>query len=185
MAKKNTTKKEEEIMSEVTATPEPVEASNVSGTTEKETVEISKKDLAELFNRLDSQAKDIDMLYKASDKNRLARAQGEGGEVLIKKVRVWTWDNTDKIVVGTSLVTNRSEVILGKWVEDQNIVVVFEDGTTETVPYLQFIRKTLNKIPAEITATSKSLDNNRKEVVIHTVMLPNGKELKINSSFVN
>lgn len=151
---------------------------------EEETVEVSKKHLNDLLERLDRQARDIDILYKASDKSRMAKALSEGGEVLIKQVKVWTWDDTGRIIIATELVSNKSEVVMGKWVEDQNVVVIFEDGKSETVPYLQFVRRTINKIPAEIVGTTKKTENG-KESVIYKLQFPNGKVLEINAAFVN
>lgn len=150
-----------------------------------ETVEVSKEDLAKLLEKLDRQAKDIEILYKASDKGNMAKVLGQGGEILIKKVNLWTWDNTGVIVIATELKTNRCEVVMGKWYEDQNVMVVLEDGKTFEAPYIEFSRKILNKIPAEIISTSKSFDKNKKEVILYKVQLENGKELEINAAFVN
>lgn len=150
-----------------------------------DTVEIKKSDYDKLMAQLERNAKDIELLYKASDKHRMAKAIGDGGEILVRKAKVWTWDNTGNIVVATNLISNRSEIILGKWFEDQQVVVVFEDGSTVTVPYLEFSRKILNKIPADIISTSKSHDDNNREVVIYKLQFPNGKILEINSAFVN
>lgn len=153
---------------------------------EGEMVEVSREDLNKLLEKLDRQAKDIDILYKASDKSKMAKALGNGGEILIKKVNLWTWDNTGKIVMATELKTNKCEVVMGKWYEDQNVTVVLEDGETMTVPYIEFSRKILNKIPAEIISTKKETDDKtRKETIIYKVQLDNGKTLEINSSFVN
>lgn len=152
---------------------------------EKNTVEISREDLNKLMEKLDRQAKDIEILYKASDKSSMAKVLGQGGEILIKKVNLWNWDNTGLIVLGTELKTNRCEVVMGKWYEDQTVTVVLENGETFTVPYIEFSRKILNKIPAEILSTGKSFDNNGKEVIIYKVQMANGKQLEVNASFVN
>ncbi len=152
---------------------------------EEQTVEIKKEDYEKLMAQLERNAKDIELLYKASDKQRMAKAMNEGGEILVHSVKIWTWDNTGKIVIASSLVTNRCEVIMGKWIEDQSMAVVLEDGTSFTVPYLEFIRKILNKIPAEIISSKKKYDSNKKESTILEVQLPNGKTLEINSCFVN
>ncbi len=151
----------------------------------KATVEMSQEDFAKLMEKLDRQAKDIEILYKASDKSNMAKALGQGGEILIKKVNLWNWDNSGKVVLGTELKTNRCEVVMGKWYEDQTVTVVLENGETFTVPYIEFSRKTLNKIPAEILSTAKSFDSNQKEVIIYKVQMANGKQLEVNAAFVN
>lgn len=181
MAKKEIKVDDEKI----TATPAPEEA-KVSSTKKEDTVEIKKSDYDRLMEQLERNAKDIELLYKASDKHRMAKAIGQGGEILVHTVKLWTWDNTGKIVVGTNLVSNRCEVVQGRWIEDQSMAVVLEDGEVLTVPYLEFSRKTLNKLIGEIISTKKQLDNaTKKEVVILEVQLPNGKKLEINQAFVN
>lgn len=187
MAKEKTIKKEEE---EKVKGPELGEGGSTKLPPEPkpkkdDVVEIKKEDYDKLMAQLERNANDIALLYKASDKNRMAKALGDGGEILIKTARVWTWDNTGKIVIATDLVSNKSEVVMGKWVEDQNVIAVFEDGSTETVPYLQFVRRTINKIPAEIIATTKSQDSSGKETLIYKLQFANGKILEINAAFVN
>jgi hypothetical protein len=149
-------------------------------TEKEEKVEIKKSDYEKLIAQLERNAKDIDLLYKAADKHRMAKVLNQGNEPLVHTVKVWTWDNTGKVVVGTNLLTNRCEVVMGKWIEDQQMAVVLEDGTTLTVPYLEFSRKILNKIIAEIISTTKEGD-----LTFLKVQLPNGKKLEINQAFVN
>lgn len=151
----------------------------------EETVEIKKSDYDKLMAQLERNAKDIDLLYKASDKNRMAKALGEGGEILIHKANVWTWADTGIIVLASKLITNRSEVFQGKVIEDQISEVYLEDGQIITVPYLEFSRKILNKVPAEIVASKKTRDEKNKEITIFTLQFSDGKQLEINSAFVN
>lgn len=152
---------------------------------EEQTIELKKSDYDKLMAQLERNAKDIDLLYKASDKHRMAKAMNQGGEILVHTAKIWTWDNTGKIVIATNLLSNRCEVVQGKWIEDQQVAVVLEDGETITVPYLEFSRKILNKIVAEIVGTTKERDRNNNEVVILKLQLPNGKKLEINQAFVN
>lgn len=182
----NKTKVEKEEERRLALTQEERDAEDAQEPPKKaDTVEISKEDFNKLMEKLDRQAKDIDILYKSADKNAMAKALNQGGEVLIKKVNLWTWDNTGVIVIGTELKTNRCEVVMGKWYEDQSVAVALENGKVLTVPYIEFARKILNKIPAEIISTKKEYDANKKEVIIYKVQLPNGKTLEINSSFIN
>jgi hypothetical protein len=144
------------------------------------TIELKKSDYERLMAQLERNAKDIDLLYKASDKHRMAKAMNSNGEVLVKTVNVWTWGDTGKIVLATKLITNKCEVVLGRWIEDQTMNVILEDGEVLTVPYLEFSRNILKKIPSEILSTTTGKDG-----VIFKVQLPTGKVLEINSSFVN
>lgn len=187
MSKKETKIKEEElntgeIKSKVTMETKQVGSMKIGEEKEvkPDTIQLKKEDYEKLMAQLERNAKDIDLLYKASDKHRMAKAMNQGGEILVHTVKVWTWDNTGKIVIGTNLLTNRCEVVMGRWVEDQQMAVVLEDGETITVPYLEFTRKILNKIAAEIVSTTKQGD-----ITLLKVQLPNGKLLEINQAFVN
>ncbi len=151
---------------------------------EAETVTIKRTDLDKLFARLDSQAKDISLLYKAADKGRLATEMNKEGQNLIKQVRVWTWDG-GKCIIGWKLTSNKCEVVMGKWMEDQSAVVVLEDGETITVPYLEFVRKTLHKLPADIISRTEEYDDKNEKVTILKLQFPNGKVIAVNSSYVN
>lgn len=170
-------KKVEDIGSKSSNTPEPEK--------KEPTVELKKSDFDRLMETLDRNAKDISLLYKASDKSRMAKAMGNGGEILIRKVNIWTWDDTGKIILATKLLTNKSEIVLGRWVEDQTVEVFIEDSTSFVVPILEFYRKTLHKLPAEILATTKSRDEYNQESTLFKVQLPSGRTLEINSKFVN
>jgi len=154
---------------------------------EPETIQIKKTDFSDLMDRLDKQAKDIEMLYQASDKHRLAKAQSKGGtDVLIHTAKVSRWDGTAVYVLAWKLVTNRAEVINGKWVEDQTCTVIFDVGEPVTVSLLEFYRKTIQKDSGEIIGREKKYDKlNNSEFEIFHLEFPNGQKLSINSSFVN
>lgn len=148
-------------------------------------VQVKKEDYERLMSQLERNAKDIDLLYKASDKSRLAKAMGDGGEVLVKQVRVWTWKDTGLFVTSTKLISNRSEIVQGRWIEDQTVKVILEDGSELEVPYLEFSRNILKKETADIISKTESVDSDKRPVVIFNVQFPNGKTLSINSAFVN
>jgi len=152
----------------------------------KDTVEIPRKDFDSMMARMDKQSKDIELLYKAADKSRLAKAGSEGGEVLIKQVKISKWDNTKSLVIGWKLVTNRCEVVMGKWVEDQSVIVVFDDGSKPiTVSLLEFYRRILNKEVADIVGRSEDTDSEGNVVHLLKLELSNGKKLEIQPQFVN
>jgi hypothetical protein len=152
---------------------------------EEEVVEIKKTDFNKLMSQLEQQSKDISLLYKAADRERLSKEMEKEGAGLIKQVRIWTWDNTGRVIIGWKLLTNRCEVVMGRWTEEQTVSLVLEDGETLTVPYLEFVRKTLNKIPADILGKTEEYDSEDKKITVFKVQFPNGKTLKINSLFVN
>lgn len=149
-----------------------------------DTVTLKKEDYERLISRLEKTSKDIELLYKASDKSRIAKAMGDDGSNLIKQVRIWRWDGGDNYVIATRLKTNRSEIVQGKWIEDQQVDVVLENGDVVESSYLEFSRRTLQKDIAEILSRKEVIENG-KNIVYLQVQLPNGKKIEINSAFVN
>lgn len=179
--------KKEEVVIETPGPLDDVKVVTLEKKTEvkKETVEVDRADLQSLMDRLEKQSKDIDLLYRVSDKSRLAREMNDGNEFLVKTVKISMWDNGEIPVVGWTLVSNRCEVILGRWVEEQTANVILENGEVIQVPLLEFYRKILKKVPASLLSTSENTDAYGKKVIIYNVEFPNGKKLSINSSFIN
>jgi hypothetical protein len=150
-----------------------------------ETVTVKKADFDRIMATLDKQAKDISLLYKAADKNRISSEINKEGVNLIKQVRVWTWADTGKNIIGWKMNTNRCEVVMGKWVEEQNVSTVLEDGEVITTSYLEFVRNTLKKISADLLSRTEEYDEQNNKITMFKVQFPNGKQLVINSTFVN
>lgn len=148
-------------------------------------VEIKRSDFDRIMATMEKQSKDIELLYKTTDKNRMAKELNKAGEKLIKQCKVRLWDNSDKMVIGWKLITNRCEVVQGRWVEDQTANVVLDDGTVETVPLIEFYRKTLNKVDADIISRTTELDEKNQESIIFKLQFSNGKTLLLNSVYVN
>jgi len=153
--------------------------------TKKQTVELSRHDFDQLMAKLEKQTKDIELLYKASDKQRMAKAMNEGGEVLIKTAKVSTWADTGKFVIGWKLKTNRCEVVMGRWIEEQDATVVLEDGSTLTVPLIEFYRSIIKKISGDIISRTSEYDSQNNKIEILKIQFPNGKKISINSAFIN
>lgn len=165
-------------------TQEKVEAPKVEEKVE-DTIEIKRSDFDRMMKQLDSQSKDINLLMKTADKGRIAKELNKAGENLIKQCNVRTWDDTGKVVIGWKLITNRCEVVQGKWTEDQTCSIIFEDGEILTVPLLEFYRKTLIKVPVDIIAKTEELDEKNNKVTILKLQFPTGKILLLNSAFIN
>lgn len=152
---------------------------------EDDMVQIKREDFNQLMSRVEKLTQDSELLMKASDKQRLAKARGDGGEILIRQAKVSTWDDTGKFIIGWKLMSNRCEVVLGRWVEEQTVNIVLEDGETMTVPLLEFYRKTLKKISGDIISRMEEFDSEKNKINMFKIQFPNGKVLLINSSFVN
>jgi len=108
-----------------------------------------------------------------------------GDSNLIKQVKISKWEDNGKYIIAWKLMNNRCEVVMGKWIEEQNVTIVFEDGESVTVPLLEFYRKTINKVAADLLKRIEEIDEKNNKVTMFNVQFPNGKKLTINSVFVN
>lgn len=151
----------------------------------QDVVEIKREDFDKMMKQLDSQAKDISLLLKTADKSKIAKELNKEGENLIKQAKVSTWDDTGKLIIGWKLITNKCEVIMGKWFEEQTVTIMFDGGETLTVPLLEFYRKTLKKVEADIISRTDEYDANNNKIIVFKMQFPTGKVLLINSVFVN
>lgn len=181
MAKKDEVKKVEEEKDSVKTEEQKVE--NISKTTE--TVEVNKEDLNKILAKLETYEKNIDLLMKASDKERLARAQTKDGKPLIPSVKIAKWDDTENYVIGWKAITNKAEVINGRYIEDLTTMIFFEEAESIIVPMLEFYRKTIRKDEAYVVGREQKTDEKGGKIELLKVRFENGKELIINSNFVN
>lgn len=152
----------------------------------EETIQVKKSDFDMLMKTVETLSKDRDILFKAADKNRLARVNDSESQNLVKKVKISKWKNNGMYIIGWKLTSNVSEILPGsnRWVEDQRTMLVFEDGSTIEVPLIEFYRSTIAKDVADIIAsTQKFIDG--QNIVEYTVEFPNGRKLLIDNRFVN
>lgn len=152
---------------------------------EEETVQVKKSDLDAIFKKLEDLSKDNKTLFQVADKSRLARLSEKEGAALIRQVKVSKWPKNDQYIIGWKLTKNMSEILphTGRWVEDQATTLVFEDGTVEEIPLIEFYRTPL-KETADIVETN-NLSKNGMSYTILTVEFANGKRLSIDSKFIN
>ena len=152
----------------------------------EDTVTISTEQFNKMMKQLDVLQKNTDMLYRVADKGRLPKEMGKAGEHLIKQCKVSTWGDTGKMVMGWKLLTNRCEVVMGRWIEEQTASIVLEDEEVVTVPLIEFYRRTLKKIEADIISKSEEYDTDQNKVIMLKLQFPKtGKVIMINSSFIN
>lgn len=151
----------------------------------EEMVQVKREDLNAILNKLETYEKNIDLLMKASDKERLARAQSKDGKALIPSVKIAKWDDTENYVIGWKAITNKAEVVNGRYIEDLTTAVFFEDAESIVVPMLEFYRKTIRKDAADVVGKEVKVDEKGGKVELLKIRFENGKELIINSNFVN
>jgi len=137
------------------------------------------------MKQLESQAKDISLLLKTADKTKIAKELNKEGENLIKQCKVSTWDDTGRFIIGWKLLTNKCEVVMGRWMEEQTVSFILEGGEVMTVPLLEFYRKTIRKVDADIIARTDQYDDKNNKIIMFKLQFPTGKILLLDSTFVN
>lgn len=180
MAKKEVQKEAvtEEVKKEPTQVVEEVK---------EETIEISKSDLNTLLEKIEKQSEQIDVLFNAADKGRLFRAQNNNqGESLIRTVKVSRLkdDESGRYIVAWKMTRNNCEIINGKWIEDQKVLIAFDDGKDKEIDFIDFTRK-VEKDTAEIVSKENRVLSNGKTEEILNVLFPSGKKLSILANYVN
>ena len=148
--------------------------------TKPEMVTVPKEELASLLRRLER-------VESASDKSRLAKIDSLTGEEKSKVIRLRTYDG--KVITGwKEMLSNVVEKNgNGLWREEQVIEIEFEDGTTQELPLVLFVRRYKH---IEATVQSETKLNKASEVakngdVIFNVITEEGKEYSIGSLFIN
>jgi len=147
-----------------------------------ETIEIEKSVLAKLIDRLD-------ILEEAADKGRLERVKGlRNNDKLVKKVNLGVYDG--RIVVGWKAI--KDDVWFdqeGKMHEEQIVELYFHEGKKDKEGHLvaeaqmnvQSFSRRLKRLICEVVEESKDRNGN----TTLTVVTPEGKEIKVDLSFIN
>lgn len=150
---------------------------------EESMVQIPKSKLDLLVSTLEKRGKDVELLYKLVDQNKLSRARELQGDTLVKTCKVWQWNN-GKFVIATKLVKNVAEVVNGRYIEDQEIEMVFDDGTSQKTSYLDFSRNK-KMVVFEIVARKDYVRPDGVKSVMLSVVHENGKKLEVSIEFIN
>lgn len=152
----------------------------------EETVSVKKTDLDRLFKTIDRQSKDIETLYKAADKGKIAEARwNDRNASLVKTCKLSRWDYTGQLILAWKMTENFSEIIAGREVANQKVEIFFEDGKTELVQLLDFYRHRKPEIVVEIIGEIKGVDDKGNTTTEFKVQFPDGKQLVISEKFIN
>lgn len=146
---------------------------------------IKQSDLNMLFEKIEKLTKGQETLFDVADKSRLMRHQAMSGDALIRTAKISIYNG--KYVMGWNLTKNVSEIMpgTGRWVEDQSTMLVFDDGSTEEIPLIDFYRK-ITKESGEIVNQTDQLDEvTKNKVTIFTIEMKTGKQINIDNRFVN
>ena len=148
----------------------------------KEKVEVPKDVLQTLLNRVEKLENDNQILREVADKNRLGRveemrAQGK----LVKSVNLNTFEG--KIIVGWKKIKDDVYIDQQGRLHEEQIVGLIYQGETEVGKEMDMrsFGRLLVKVPAEVIEEGKDKEGN----INFTVQTKDGREVKIDSKFVN
>lgn len=158
----------------------------IKKTNEKEPM-VPANVVAELRDLIDRQNKSIDMLMQIADKKQLAAYNQRNQVKLPGRATLRTMEDKNgetKVILGWK--TTKDEVyqdaVTGRWKEEQRLMVVFEDGTTEEYFLMDYVRK-YKTIGVEVV--SKTTDETTGNVAFKVRRLDNGKEYTVGVQFIN
>lgn len=144
-----------------------------------ETITVKKEKLDALLNRLDR-------LESAASKAGLSRWDQAHRDKTSKQIKlnviegrvITAWNNMPKNVVEKNPKS-------GHWEEDQIIEVVYEDGKTDKMPYVIFVRR-YSHIPAKVLKETVNYGKDVEEMGNYTFEVEaDGKKYIVGSKFVN
>lgn len=171
MAKKDALPKVETL--EIDPTP--------SSSVKPQTVEVDKTKLDDLLGRLERLEKDNKMLVETADKARVARYNDLTAAPVAHTYRVRMFKG--QAVVGwRSVLDEMFQDGHGMWHERQQVEIVTENGEKFTLPFLESER--LTKVTTNHVATETKTEDGQA-VTILTLTLPDGRDIKINQTYVN
>ena len=144
----------------------------------EERVEVNRSALEKLISRVDKLESENKKLLEISDRGRLAHYESTHQTQSPKIYRLSVIDG--KIVTSWKMVTNQVwKDELGKWREKQEIGVILEDGSSMTLPYVEFTNKT-EKV--EVSLVSVTQKGGKTYLELETAA---GAKLVVDSVFVN
>lgn len=145
------------------------------------TVEVDKDKLDSLLTKLEEQGKTIEMLVATADKARVARFNQTNATPVAHTYRVRTFKG--QVVLGwRSVIDEMYQDRNAVWHERQEVEIVTENGDKFTLPFLEGER--LPKVQTTHVGTETKFEDNQ-QVTVLTLRLEDGREIKINQTYVN
>jgi len=148
-------------------------------TGKSDTITIERSKVESLLSRLDR-------LEAAASKAHLAHYDEQHKEKMTKEVRVRTFDG--KIVLGERMTKNLVEKTPeGRWREEQEVELSFQDGTKVNIPYVYYIRN-YKHITGRVISEAKNMDSIDIEALgdyTFKLSLPSAEIIEVGSKFVN
>ena len=149
----------------------------------EETKEKTKEDIVKtLIDELKDAKQDIELLKNIADKKRLSLYYQRNKQKLPTYVNLRMIDK--KIILGWQMIQNEVylESASRKWIENQVVKVIYEDGTTKTMSLLDF---NLNYVYVKCRRTGILTDETTGNVAFKLIREDNGKEYTVGVEYVN
>lgn len=143
-----------------------------------------KETLKTLLKKIDNLEKDRDILMQSADKRALARYYSRHREDLPPIVRLRSING--KLIVGWRMIEDKGSYQIpgtGKWTESQTVEVIYQDGTSEKMPEMEFERRYEKNIKAQRIGVI--IDDKTKQEALKLERLDNGEQITIGVAFVN
>ena len=158
-------------------------------------VAVPKDTITRMMDEIAILKKDRDILLQVADKKSMSlyyqRNQGKiPTKVMVRTMMVLDPTDTEKkrmtekVIVGWR--TTKDEVYQDpgtmRWIENQRVELLFEDGTSKEM-YLRDFNRLYKQVEAEVK--QKIVDETTGNVVLKVERLDNGKEYSLGVAFIN
>jgi len=153
---------------------------NITQPEKQETITLNKEAFESLQRDLETVKKNNEMLLKIADKKALARFYQKHQQKLPLLVNLRIMNG--KIIVGWDKMPANDvrKISQNKWIEDQRVKVLYEDGTKDEMSYLQF-KDGYNLIQCK----RMGVIQRGNMTALELIRLDNGEKYTVDVRFVN
>lgn len=145
-----------------------------------ETITITKEQFEKFQKSIDDLKSKTEFLESVADRKQVANWYARHKEKLPVHVRLRTIRG--KVIVGWKTVIDEVyKDASGRWVENQQIELAYEDGEAETMSYANFSR-TYDAVKCERIG---QIMDEKDNLILKLKRLDNGKEYEVGVQFVN
>ena len=160
-------------------------------------IEVERSQFENILKRMETLEKDKEMFLSIADKKQLSIYYQRHKDKIPSRVMlrtIMTKQNPnvkdsplmEKVILGwrtTKDIVQPDPTLPGRWIEDQRVELLLEDGTSSGEMYLAQFSRNYKQVEAEVR--SKITDEVSGNVALKVVRLDNGREYTIGVAFVN
>jgi hypothetical protein len=147
-------------------------------------VQVPTKQMEEMMKAITELRGDRDMLLSIADKKQLSNYYQRNRGKIPTQVKLRTYNG--KVVLGwrmTKDVVESDPSMPNRWIEDQRVELLYEDGTSSGEIYMTQFTRHYKQVDAEVR--SRIVDEVNGNMALKVVRLDNGKEYMIGITYVN